>query len=261
MIGYETKKTIMMSETKSKNYSLYFGIIIIMILGFTTVFLPKETFLSLVIEDGPFENAGAILFLLTSILFFVLFFRRDKFSSPQDREYFSTYSRRIFFLLLGLLFFVLLGEEISWGQRIFGFETPESIEARNVQDEFNIHNLEFFHLKNEEKVQKTGIQAMFTAKKMFVYVFIIYLFIIPLCVKFIEPIKNLTKRFYLPVPVIGLGILFILDVLLFKAFKPFSDGTTGMLRGLAEVEEFNFALILFMLPFIWLGMPTKKLSL
>jgi hypothetical protein len=260
MIGYATKKTIM-SDKKTKNYSLYIGMIIIMILGFTTVFLPKETFLSLVKEDGLFENAGAILFLLTSVLFFVLFFRNDKFSKPEDRAYFSTPSKRIFFLLLGLLFFVLLGEEISWGQRIFGFETPESIEARNVQDEFNIHNLEIFHLKNEQKVQKTGIQAMFTAKKMFVYVFIMYLFIIPLCVKFIEPIKSLTRRFYLPVPMIGLGILFILDILLFKAFKPFSDGTTGMLRGLAEVEEFNFAMILFMLPFIWLGMPNKKLSL
>ncbi len=260
MIGYATKKTIM-SDKKKKNYSLYFGIIIIMILGFTTVFLPKETFLSLVKEDGPFENAGALLFLMTSILFFVLFFRKDKFYRPEDSTFFSTFSKRIFFLLLGLLFFVLLGEEISWGQRIFGFETPESIEQRNIQDEFNFHNLDVFHLRTEESGRKTGIQAMFTAKKIFVYVFLMYLFIIPLGVRVSKAFESLTKRFYLPVPMIELGILFILNILLFKGFKPFSDGTTAMLRGLAEVEEFNFALILFMLPFIWLGLPSKKLSL
>jgi hypothetical protein len=260
MIGYNLKEKSL-TDKKTKNYTLYIGIIVVMVLGFTTVLLPKETFLNLVKEDGPFENAGAFLFLLTSVLFFVLFFRKDKFYKSEDREYFSTYSRRIFFLLLGLLFFVLLGEEISWGQRILGFETPKGIEERNIQDEFNFHNLDFFHLRNEERVRKTGIKAMFTAKKIFVYVFLTYLFLIPLGVRFSEIFKNLTRRFYLPVPLIELGILFIINILLFKAFKPFSDGTTGMLRGLAEVEEFNFALILFMLPFIWLGMPSKKLSL
>jgi hypothetical protein len=260
MISYNTKE-VSVSEKNKKKYFLYIGILIIMILGFTTVLLPKDTFLMLVKEDGPFEDAGAFLFFITSVLFFVLFFRKDKFYQIKDREHFSTFSRRIFFLLLGLLFVVLLGEEISWGQRIIGFATPESIEAKNVQNEFNIHNLEFFHLRNEEKIRKTGIEAWFTAKKMFVYVFVMYLFIIPLLVKVSGAIKNLTNRFYLPVPMIELGILFILNILIFKAFKPLSDGTTGMLRGLAEVEEFNFALILFMLPLIWMGMPTKKISL
>ena len=260
MIGYNLKE-IAVSDKKSKNYTLYIGIIVIMILGFTTVLLPKETFLTLVREDGPFENAGALLFLSTSIMFFVLFFNNSKFSSLEDRAYFSTFSRRIFFLLLGLLFFVLLGEEISWGQRILGFETPESIEERNIQDEFNFHNLDVFHLRSDDKVRKTGLAAMFTAKKIFVYVFLTYLFLLPLAVKYIGLFKNLAKRFYLPVPKIELGILFIIDILLFKAFKPLSDGTTGMLRGLAEVEEFNFALILVLLPLIWLGSPFKKLSI
>lgn len=260
MISYKTKE-MTLTEKKTTNYMLYIGIIGIMILGFTTVLLPRDTFLMLTAEDGPFESTAALLLMTTSILFFVLFFRKEKFYQIKDREYFSTYSKRIFFLLLGLLFFVLLGEEISWGQRIFGFETPEGIKEKNVQDEFNFHNLELFHLRNEEKVRKTGIQAMFTAKKMFIYLFVTFLFIIPICVRISEGFKNLTRRFYLPVPMVELGILFIINILLFKASKPFSDGTTSMLRGLGEVEEFNFALILFMLPFIWMGMPGKKLSL
>ncbi len=32
------------------------------------------------------------------------------------------------------------GEECSWGQWYFGFETPDFIEDINEQDEFNLHN-------------------------------------------------------------------------------------------------------------------------
>lgn len=37
--------------------------------------------------------------------------------------------------------FFITGEEISWGQRIFGFETPEGLEDINNQGESNIHNI------------------------------------------------------------------------------------------------------------------------
>jgi hypothetical protein len=35
---------------------------------------------------------------------------------------------------------VIAGEEISWGQRIFGFRTPDAIAENNTQYEFNLHN-------------------------------------------------------------------------------------------------------------------------
>jgi len=40
---------------------------------------------------------------------------------------------------LGVLF--LTGEEISWGQRIFGWGTPESLQAVNRQGETTVHNI------------------------------------------------------------------------------------------------------------------------
>lgn len=40
---------------------------------------------------------------------------------------------------LGVWF--LTGEEISWGQRIFGWDTPEDVNAVNRQGETNLHNL------------------------------------------------------------------------------------------------------------------------
>ena len=35
------------------------------------------------------------------------------------------------------------GEEISWGQRIFGFATPEFLLPLNQQQEFNVHNISY----------------------------------------------------------------------------------------------------------------------
>jgi hypothetical protein len=41
----------------------------------------------------------------------------------------------------GIGMFFVLGEEISWGQRIFGIATPAWLEAENIQGETNLHNL------------------------------------------------------------------------------------------------------------------------
>ena len=42
--------------------------------------------------------------------------------------------------LLAFLLFLVVGEEISWGQRLLGISTPEYIAAENSQGEINIHN-------------------------------------------------------------------------------------------------------------------------
>jgi hypothetical protein len=45
------------------------------------------------------------------------------------------------FLLLAVGAFLIAGEEISWGQRIFGVETPEELQALNRQGEVGVHNI------------------------------------------------------------------------------------------------------------------------
>lgn len=42
-------------------------------------------------------------------------------------------------LAIGIIF--LIGEEISWGQRLFGWATPEAYKAINKQEETNLHNI------------------------------------------------------------------------------------------------------------------------
>jgi hypothetical protein len=44
-------------------------------------------------------------------------------------------------LLLGIACVFIAGEEISWGQRIFGFDTPEELEELNKQGETTVHNI------------------------------------------------------------------------------------------------------------------------
>ena len=50
-------------------------------------------------------------------------------------------------ILLGCAFIFIAGEEISWGQRIFSFNTPEWMKERNAQEEANLHNLKIGEVK------------------------------------------------------------------------------------------------------------------
>lgn len=88
-------------------------------------FFPK-TFVGLCQEDGAVEYIGALALLLACPVFLAA----------------SFYSRsRIALILLALFCFVSFGEEISWGQRLLGFESPSFFRQWNHQDEFNLHNL------------------------------------------------------------------------------------------------------------------------
>ena len=64
----------------------------------------------------------------------------------------SWWRRGVYVLGAAALLFVA-GEEISWGQRILGFATPDALAALNRQDEFNVHNIRyvsFYRVHREE---------------------------------------------------------------------------------------------------------------
>ena len=86
-------------------------------------------------EDGPIEYLGFAFLLMTGVILLrggiVL-----NGHSPSQRL------KRATLVLAGLAFVVAAGEEISWGQRLIGFETPEALLEVNDQDEFNLHNIE-----------------------------------------------------------------------------------------------------------------------
>ena len=89
----------------------------------------------LYLEDGVFESVTPILLIAAMLLlaFGIMYLRKDR-ELGRYRNLLT-----VFYIFLILIFFLYAMEEISWGQRIFGWETPQTFEG-NVQDETNLHN-------------------------------------------------------------------------------------------------------------------------
>jgi hypothetical protein len=88
-------------------------------------------------EGGVVEVSTALLFGIACVGFLVAM-KRSRFLRTRGTRW-----AYMFMICWALLMFVFMGEEISWGQQLFGFETPEAIRDANLQDEFNIHNIGF----------------------------------------------------------------------------------------------------------------------
>lgn len=96
----------------------------------------RRMFLFLVNEDGPMEWAQAVAWLAAAVLAAIVSWRLAR-----DRRR----ALAALWAILAVGCFLSAGEEISWGQRIFGFETPERLEEANEQDEVTFHNLGAVH--------------------------------------------------------------------------------------------------------------------
>lgn len=97
-----------------------------------------DLFLAVVREDGPVEWLQFAAFLATSVLLAVACRRlaiRGEIAAA---------------VLIGvgaLGMFGIAGEEISWGQRLLGLETPEALAQANHQGELNLHNVTTFPMQ------------------------------------------------------------------------------------------------------------------
>ena len=160
------------------------------VLGLVFIFVAPESLSpnvveSIIAEDGVVEYTSALLFLVSSILALVLLIR---FKMP--------HRHRVVLALLAFCLFVFFGEEISWGQRIFGFETLEILSEANVQNENNLHNL-FGYL----------------FPSLFLLAVIIYGFIFPFAAKYFRFVHQLFDLVGMPIASRGLAIGFITAVL------------------------------------------------
>ena len=88
-----------------------------------------STFEALAKEDDWVESLTAVWFLLAGLVLFV--------TALVERSFF----RRCVYILGGMAMMFAAGEEISWGQRIFGFATPDLLMRLNEQEEFTVHNI------------------------------------------------------------------------------------------------------------------------
>lgn len=83
-------------------------------------------------ERGPGENATAVFALAAAGLSVAL---------ARSRGIRSVRWLRLGFYLTAGLGVLLAGEEMSWGQHFFGWQTPEWLGTLNKQNETNVHNI------------------------------------------------------------------------------------------------------------------------
>ena len=87
-------------------------------------------------EGGLVETLTFIFYALAIAVCGLLFTRASRL--------YGSASASLWRVLLGVMvvcFVVMIGEEMSWGQHLLGFETPADLAAVNLQGESNLHNL------------------------------------------------------------------------------------------------------------------------
>lgn len=84
-------------------------------------------------EDGLVEYLSAFFLMLASVTMLTLayYYMRSK----------ATLFKPLAALFIASVFFIMCMEEISWGQRIIGVDSPEFFVSNNMQNETNLHNL------------------------------------------------------------------------------------------------------------------------
>jgi hypothetical protein len=107
--------------------------LLIMFVGAATALFGKETYKWFTGEDGASENLQVLFWVLAWVAGFKVIGRLWKNGL---KLYAGLY------LLLNAGIFFIIGEEISWGQRIFDWETSAEMKAINKQEETNLHNIE-----------------------------------------------------------------------------------------------------------------------
>lgn len=173
-------------------------------------------------EDGPVENLTMFFFATAAVLCAIFAFR----ARGSLRFYLGLWA------VLGLLF---CGEEVSWGQRWFDYETPELL-LSNYQGEANIHNLPWLTPRVVENPTD-----LITSQGLFYAGFFTYFLVIPLGMWLLMPFRRLVQRLGFP-PIsaalfaaIWLPIVASFALAMLMAFGPSREALT-------ETRELHFAL-------------------
>lgn len=177
---------------------------------------------NLVLEDGVYEYLTCLFLIVSTILFFLAFLK-----SPRSGQ-------KYWYLLLALTMFFGAGEEISWGQRIFGWETPP--DSINVQGETNIHNLPLFD---------TVEGSVLNMSRLFMIFCLLWGVVLPLMSHMQRAfgfVWTLISRLQIPLVPLALGLLFPINIVISKIFQRMID--EAYIERIAEVREATHALVL-----------------
>lgn len=184
--------------------------------------------------------------LIASYLFVLCYFR----SAGGDNCFFDRKTKRnIWFLALAVLMFVYFGEEISWGQRIFGWETPAALKELNAQRETNIHNLWLFQAKNPDGAAKSSLQLLLNANRLLSIFWLVYCVLVPLLVRLSEMVTRVMEFLGVPIPALSVGSLFVVNYVVFRTIVAFGGIDRNTVSAFDELKETNYEFAFMVLAF------------
>jgi len=196
-------------------------------------------------EDGFIENLGAVFWIFA---FLTIFYAYIHSSRTSNRFFKYATKHNVWFFLLAIFFFACFGEEISWGQRILGWMTPDFWSDINKQKETNIHNLWLF----------SG-DSYLNLGRFVTIICITYGFIIPILVKSSKQCHSLGIWLGLPIPSLAIGSLFLLNFLSFRLVLYVFHVDNDVAGSLKELHETNQAVVFFILA-LYLTFATRQES-
>ena len=123
-----------------------------------------------------------------------------------------------------------IGEEISWGQRLLGLETPQWFTENNYQNELNVHNLVFGDIRFHKDI----------FPKALLLFFLLYLGVLtPLYGRY-PRVRSLLDRWGIPVPKNYQIVSYFVAVLIVEGFL---KSVTDSMPRRGELTEFIVAVI------------------
>ncbi len=186
IIGSDSKRDILAWSLVA--VALWAGLVVLF-------FLEPDFYIWLATEDALGENLTAIFYGLAGVFLLILPFRSSKRGWPLFHSYALS-------SLLAIFFIFVAGEEISWGQRLFHIDTPDSLVEKNVQQELNFHNLEFFD-------RDSSILNQHTFLNLFILGFGVF---IPLLNSSVAPARKFLSKISFPVVPLSFVIFFVVGL-------------------------------------------------
>jgi len=197
---------------------------------YAALLLPDDTVTWLLEEERPIELLGALSLLACAVMLALLWREERRQDGPR--------ARRLVCLGLAGLFFLGFAEEISWGQRILGFGTPESLREINRQDEVNVHNLDV-------------LSGALNANRLFQLFWVALGVLVPVAAAVYRPARERLARL-LPVLPLAITAGLVLNQVLTWTGDEVFEGESGLYQSttftatyaLVEVQEAGVALLL-----------------
>lgn len=213
------------------------------------IFLDPKTVNLLQREDGFYQNLGALSLLFASVVSILCYY----FDTEGNELGLLKTRKNIFYLFLGGLFFFGFGEEISWGQRIFGWTTPGFMIGdgshfyHNLQKETNFHNLAIFHGVDSHHHRKSFLGLLFNMDRLFSLFWLSYFIIFPVLYKENLRFAHFIGKINLPIIQLRTGIFFILSYII-------SSMLDHMGFKSVELKETNIELLLSIVSIYFLNL-------